>query len=93
MDLQLDSKLIDILNPDINDIIILSGENFNVVNNKLISNLENVIDTLGNLSAKVFYFLKKGARTEKYYYKLVEIYWVGSKNIFEIRWIQGNRFS
>ena len=86
MDFQLDNNLINILQPDNNGVIILSAENFQVVNNNLISNLENVIDTLGNLSAKVFYFLTKGARAEKYYYKLVEIYSFGSKNIFEIRW-------
>ncbi len=53
MEFHLDSKLIDILKPDENDIVILSPENFQGINNKLISNLESLIDSLGNLSAKV----------------------------------------
>lgn len=53
MEFTLDDRLIDILQPDNNDIIVLSPEKFNVTNNRLITNLENVIDNLGNLSAKV----------------------------------------
>jgi hypothetical protein len=53
MEFHLDSRIIDILKPDENDIITLSPENFQGANNKLILNLESIIDALGNLSAKV----------------------------------------
>lgn len=53
MDALLDYNLIDCLEPDHNDIIILSAEKFHMMNNKNLSNLEYVIDSLGIYSAKV----------------------------------------
>jgi hypothetical protein len=65
MELELDNRLIDILQPDNNDIIVLTAENIHCTNNKLISNLENVINTLGNDSARVKFFFNIKAQSLK----------------------------
>ena len=69
---KLNKQLIDFLEPDASGIVVLSPENFlNVKYNNNFQILQNTIDSLGNLSAKVKKYFKKGAIFERPNYQLV----------------------